>query len=221
MSEKLIFNIGGRTIRAEQTTRGYDRDPMWDLFEGEERLTSADPIWLEHPPTAELVAHLIHPRIVALMALMAEFGIRQCNDYPDMDDDLIAATTAPYEALPGRYAYVHGDETYHFVGTCDTVQGAVDGLGSIIGEEYGGLPVAIRDLDTDEDLPFESVIQLKGEGNVTVTLTAAQREILAEAIGDAIAYRTNSGEGAEDEEDAAAAARFEALAGTLGIEVST
>lgn len=46
---------------------------------------------------------------------------------------------------------------------------------------------------------------------------AVLRSELGEVFGDAIAYRTDSGEGSEDDEDTATAARFSALAERLGI----
>jgi hypothetical protein len=156
----ITFTIDGRTIRATQTDRGYDREPMWDLYEGEELLTKADPLPLAEPPTAELVAHFLHPRVLALVALMAKWGVQQCDDYPDPDEDILAVITAPYETLPGRYAYIHGDETYHFVGTSLTLKQAANDLGSYVGEEYGGNPEGIVDLDTGEEIPFESSIRI-------------------------------------------------------------
>jgi len=51
----------------------------------------------------------------------------------------------------------------------------------------------------------------------TFTVTNEQWAFLVEALGDAYAYRTNSGEGADDEDDQAAADRTKALADALGV----
>jgi len=50
-------------------------------------------------------------------------------------------------------------------------------------------------------------------------VTALQWEDLRAVFGDAYAYRTNSGEGAEDEADIEAADRHERLAEILGVVI--
>lgn len=179
------FFVDDRTILAVETTRGYGSEPLWDLFEDEERLTPADPLFFDGLPTTLGVETVLHPRVQALMGLMAEYEIRQCNDYPDFDDDVIAATEG---TLPGRYAYIHGDETYSFIGTSATAQDAADAMAGHIGQECGGNPVAIIDLDTGEEIKFESSVRIIGAppvDDVVIRLTREQAEALGSALDSA------------------------------------
>jgi hypothetical protein len=54
---------------------------------------------------------------------------------------------------------------------------------------------------------------------ITLTLTLEQYEVLVAIVGDAVAYRDNSGEGAEDEYDIEKVAEYEAFADQFGITV--
>lgn len=54
---------------------------------------------------------------------------------------------------------------------------------------------------------------------LSVVVTYEWRAALEQALGDAIAYRTNSGEGADDEEDEAVADKYRELAAELKLDI--
>jgi hypothetical protein len=160
--DAFTVTVGGRQIRVAPTGRGYHRTG-WDLFDGDQRLTAGDPLILswqdgeEAAPALELVESLLHPRKLALMALLGTYRDVCRGDYPDYCDELLALIDQPRQ-VPGRYAAVYGDETYTFVHTHTDLQDALDHLGSIVGEVYAGLPVAIVDLDTGKKVPFDAIL---------------------------------------------------------------
>lgn len=71
---------------------------------------------------------------------------------------------------------------------------------------------AAQDRETDEELRRSGALVVSGDLNITIS-----RSALSAVFADAIAYRTNSGEGSDSEDDETAARQFIALAERHGI----
>ena len=132
-------------------------DDLYRLTEGGTILhPRIDPWASDRPPTVRQIRAFLHPRKQAFAALMDQYGIRANDDYQYEDT---------YEALYGtpalgRWAAVHGDETYYRVVNTRSATAVCDVLAAAVGDVYLGLPFAIVDLDTGASPAFRVTVRL-------------------------------------------------------------
>lgn len=147
---KVTYDIDGRTITVANSQRKLhtfprNHDKLWDIFDGETLLTTADP-WMtfDGGPSPEQVRRYLQPRRQELQRLMTKYKIVDGPDYDYVDE---------YELLYGddaecpRWVAVTKDETYHFFNITDDFRSACESLASSIGEATGGTIVGIYNLD--------------------------------------------------------------------------